>query len=124
MKWNNNDVKYERGNYECLIAQYNKTGAWVCVRAMATQQTQKHNFKELGEFLSAKECEVKRAYDDNDNPTETNVILIDNMRAYGGGFQFWTCNEEMERIEKINPNELHKYLPIPMYVKQEADNDG
>lgn len=112
MKWNNNGIKYERGNYECLIAQYNKTGAWVCVRAMATQQTQKHDFKALGEVISAEECEVKRLYDDNDNPTETNVILFDNMAAYGGGFQFWTCNEELERLEKININYLFKYLPI------------
>lgn len=118
MKWNNNGVKYERGNYECLIAQYNKTGAWVCVRAMATQQTQKHNFKQLGEVISAKEIEVKRAYDDNDELTETNIILIDNMAAYGGGFQFWTCNEELERVEKINPNYLDKYLPIPVLTNK------
>ena len=113
MKWNNNGIKFERGNYECLIAQYNKSGYWVCVRAMATQQTQKHNFKELGEVLSAKEIEVKKLYDDNDELTETNVILFDNMNAYGGGFQFWTCNEEIERVEKINMNYLDKFLPIP-----------
>lgn len=118
MKWNNNDVRYERGNYECLIAQYNKTGAWVCVRAMATQQTQKHSFKELGDVISAKEIEVKRAYDDNDKLTETNVILIDNMAAYGGGFQFWTYNEELERVEKINPNYIDKYLPIPVITNK------
>ena len=115
MKWNNNDVKYERGNYECLIAQYNKTGFWVCVRANVTQQTQKHNFKTLGELLSAKECEVKRAFNDIDELTETNIILIDNMAAYGGGFQFWTCNEEMDKVKKINQSELHKYLPVPTY---------
>ena len=108
MKWNNNGIKYERGNYECLIAQYNKTGHWVCVRAMATQQTQKHNFKALGEVISAKEIEVKKLYNDNDELTETNVIYFDNMAAYGGGFKFWTYN-----LEKINMNYLDKYLPIP-----------
>lgn len=120
MKWNNNDVKYERGNYECLIAQYNKSGAWVCVRAMATQQTQKHSFKALGEVISAKEIEVKKLYGDNDELTETNIILFDNMAAYGGGFQFWTCNEELERTEKINVNYLDKYLPIPTLKRKEV----
>lgn len=111
MKWNNNGIKYERGNYECLIARYNDTGYWVCVRADATQQTQKSNFKDLGEFLSASKCEVKHLYDVDDELTETNIILIDNLKAYGGGFAFWKTNGI--RREKINPNELHKYLPVP-----------
>ncbi len=114
MKWNNNDVKYERGNYECLIAQFDKTGSWVCLRAMATQQTQKHTFKDLGEALSAKEVEVKRFYDDNDEPTETNVIAVMNMKAYGGGFKFYKENED-ESLTPINQSEIHRYLPILTY---------
>ena len=115
MKWIVQDgIKFERGNYECLIAQYDKKGFWVCLRAMATQQTQKHTFKDLGVALSAKEIEVKRFYDDNDNPTELSVICVSNMKAYGGGFKFHIENEE-ERLVPINQSELHKYLPIPTH---------
>lgn len=110
MKWNNNDVKYERGNYEYLIAQYNKSGFWVCLRSNATQQSQKNYFRDLGKVLNAKEIEVKKLYDDNDVQTETDVILFD---SWNGNFHFWTCDEDFDVIEKINMNYLDKYLPVP-----------
>ena len=97
MKWITNGVKFNRGDYFCLIAKYDTQPEWFAVRAMATQQSQKVNFKALGEFLNASVIEVKEAYDDNENPTEKNVILFDYKKAYGGGFQFWYTNDEMER---------------------------
>lgn len=96
MKWITNGVKFKRGDYFCLIAKYDTRPEWFAVRAMATQQSQKVNFKALGEFLNANVIEVKEAYDDNENPTEKNVILFDDKKAYGGGFQFWYTNDEME----------------------------
>lgn len=98
MKWIKNGIEFKRGDYFCLIAKYDTRPEWFAVRAMATQQTQKANFKELGEYLNAGTVEVKEAYGDDEKPVEKNVILFDNMRGYGGGFQFWHTNDENERI--------------------------
>lgn len=98
MKWIKNGVEFRRGDYFCLIAKYDTRPEWFTVRAMATQQTQKHNFKALGEYLGASVIEVKEAYDEDDKLVEKDIILFDNMAGYGGGFQFWHANDEMERI--------------------------
>lgn len=103
MKWIKNGIEFKRGDYVCLIAKYDTRPEWFAVRATATQQTQKSNFKDLGEYLNAGVVEVKEAYDDDENPVEKNVLLFDNKKAYGGGFSFWLTNDEMERTgEKIN----------------------
>lgn len=98
MKWIKNGIEFKRGDYFCLIAKYDTRPEWFALRAMATQQTQKQRFKELGEYLKANVVEVKEAYDEEETLTEKNIILFDNMAAYGGGFQFWHTNDEGERI--------------------------
>lgn len=100
MKWIKNGIEFKRGDYFCLIAKYDTRPEWFAVRAAATQQTQKADFKRLGEYLGASVVEVKEAYDDDEKPVENGVILFDDMRAYGGGFTFWESNEEMERTGK------------------------
>ena len=103
MKWIKNGIEFKRGDYFCLIAKYDTRPEWFAVRASATQQTQKANFKALGEYLNAGAVEIKEACDDDERPVENGVILFDNKSAYSGGFSFWKTNDEMERTgEKIN----------------------
>lgn len=97
MKWIKNGIEFKRGDYIALIAKFDTRPEWFAVRATATQQTQKANFKALGEYFGATVVEVKEAYDDDEKPVEKGVILFDNMSAYSGGFKFWESNEEMER---------------------------
>ncbi len=73
MKWNHNGIKYHRGCYIVLIAQFDGKGNWWEVGAMCTQQSMRAGFKRLGEYLGSKTCEVKRLYDDEDNPNEKSV---------------------------------------------------
>lgn len=96
MKWINNGIQYKRGCYECLIAQFNHCGCWFTLRAMATQQTQKSDFKRLAEYLEDEitVCEVKKLYDDNDNFTvdESEIIVFDFH--YDGSCHFYTLDGE------------------------------
>ena len=92
MKWNHNGIKYRRGCYEVLIAQFDGKGSWFVNRAMQTQQSMKANFKRLGEFLGASSVEVKKLYDDDDNITETNVIIAD--RHYDGRYRFYWADHD------------------------------
>ena len=89
MKWNNNGIKYPRGCYECLIAQYDGKGPWFCNIPMMTQQSMKCCFKALGEHLGAEHVEVKPLYDESDNPTEKETR--DFMRKYDGSYIFRDC---------------------------------
>lgn len=92
MKWNNNGIKYRRGCYEVLIAQYDGQGPWYCNIPMMTQQSMKMCFKELGYYLNAKSIEVKNLWDDNDNNTETETR--DFMKKYDGTYIFRDCKVE------------------------------
>lgn len=86
MKWNNNGIKYYRGCYEVLIAQYDGKGPWYCNIPMMTQQSMKNCFKALGEHLNADRVEVKLLYDEFGNPTENETR--DFMRKYDGSYIF------------------------------------
>ena len=108
MKWIVQDgIKFERGNKEVLIARFNEDGAWFTLRAQATQQTQKSEFKRLGETLGAKSCEVKKYYDDNDIETETEVIVF--MSMYDGSWRFYV--ETPQRLEPVD------YEPITHFFQ-------
>lgn len=89
MRWINNGIKYLRGDYECLIAQFNGIGCWFTLRASATQQTQKSEFKRLANYLDDEItiCEVKKMYDDNDNLVEHDIIVFDFY--YDGSCHFF-----------------------------------
>lgn len=96
MKWINNGVTYKRGNYECLIAKFDDAPVWFTPRATQTQQTQKSNFKRLGELLDANKCEVKPMYNDSDEWTEENIVVFDFM--YSGECKFYHLNEDGSMI--------------------------
>lgn len=74
MKWKTNGVEFRRGCHECLIAQFDGTGPWWELGAIGTQQTMKSEFKRLGEYFGANQCEVKPEYDDNDDQTESDIV--------------------------------------------------
>jgi len=74
MKWKTNGIQFRRGCHECLIAQFDRTGVWWSLGAIATQQTMKSEFKRLGEYLGATQCEVKELYGDDNNEVEQNVV--------------------------------------------------
>ena len=102
MKWKHNGITYPRGSYEALIARYNSDGAWFVARGLMTQQTMRSSFKALGEALNAHSIEVKRLYDDNDNETETEVIVF--MKRYDGRYTFYL--ETPERLQTIDSHGL------------------
>ena len=77
MKWINKEgVKFNRGDYEGLMAKFDNWDVWFCMRAMATQQTQKSAFKSLGEYLGATSCEVRYMWDEEGNARENNVVAF------------------------------------------------
>ena len=94
MKWVNNGIKYLRGDHERLIAQFNGKGAWFTLRAFATQQTQKSEFKRLAEYFEDEVaiCEVKKMYDDDDNLTEDEIVVFDFH--YDGKCNFYISDGE------------------------------
>lgn len=101
MKWIHNGIKYERGNHEFLIAQYDDVDVWFTVRAnIATQQTQKALFKKLGEHFEASKIEVLPMYDDNDEWTKENIVVFDFI-SLNGEYRFWKLHEDgsMEKIK-------------------------
>lgn len=104
MKWIKNDVKFERGNHECLIAQYDNNGTWYMNRAMQTQQSMKRNFKMFGEFLGASVCEVKRYWNDDDDEAAENDIVIIDGRGFDGEkcekYVLWRERED-ESLERV-----------------------
>lgn len=108
MKWNTNGIKFARGNYESLIAQYNGSGAWFVMRGLATQQTQKSAFKRFGEFLGAQSCEVKPYYDENDHETESDVAVF--MALSDGSYRFYIETEE--RLEPIELSTIEQYFRL------------
>lgn len=92
MKWMTNGVMFRRGCYECLIARFDDTPAWYTTRAMQTQQSQKSNFKRLGELLGAAKCEVKLMYNEDDTWTEENILVFDFRSS--GECKFYTLHED------------------------------
>lgn len=92
MKWIKNGIEFKRGNYEVLIAKFDDTPVWFTLRAMATQQSQKGRFKQLGEMFEASRCEVKLMYNDADEWTEENIVVVDFM--YSGECKFYNLNED------------------------------
>lgn len=92
MKWINKEgVKFLRGCYEGLMARYDDTDIWFCMRGLATQQTQKAAFKRLGEYFNANVCEVKNLWDEDGNAVEDNVVVF--MRLYSGEYKFYIETE-------------------------------
>lgn len=96
MKWNNNGIQYKRGCYECLIARYDESSVWFTPRAQQTQQSQKSNFKRLGELLEASKCEVMPMYDDNDEWTQNSIVVFDFH--YSGECKFYSLLEDGRMI--------------------------
>ena len=93
MKWIHNGVKYERGNHEFLIAKYDDVDVWFTVRAnIITQQSQKSNFKRLGEYLEANKIEVLPMYNEKDEWTKENIVVFDFHSS--GECMFWTLQED------------------------------
>lgn len=92
MKWNNNGIVYKRGCYEVLITQFDNSGPWYCNIPQMTQQTMKSCFWSLGEYLGAKSVEVKKLYDEYDNPTVNKTR--DFSRRYDGSYIFRDCAVE------------------------------
>lgn len=92
MKWMTNGVAFRCGCYECLIARFDDTPTWYTPRAMQTQQSQKSNFKRLGELLGAAKCEVKPMYNEDDTWTEENILVFDFRSS--GECKFYTLNED------------------------------
>lgn len=92
MKWNNNGIQYKRGCYECLIAKYDESPIWFTPRAQQTQQSQKSNFKRLGELLEASKVEVMPMYGDDDEWTQETIVVFDFM--YSGECKFYALRED------------------------------
>lgn len=67
------------------------------MRALATQQSQKSNFKELGNMFEAEICEVKNLWDDNDAVTEEDVVVF--MFMPSGECRFYRSTPEGSLIE-------------------------
>lgn len=99
MKWNNNGITYNRGNYECLIARYDDSDIWFTPRAMQTQQCAKSNFKRLGELLEAKNCEVQPMYNDSDEWTHDKIVVFD--LRYSGECKFYNLYEDGSMLEIV-----------------------
>ena len=102
MKWIHNGIQYKRGCHEFLIAKYDDVDVWFVTRAnIATQQTQRAMFKELGEYMGAEKCEVLPMYDDKDEWTKENIVVFD--RNSEGKYLFWELFEDgsMRKIEGI-----------------------
>ena len=93
MKWINNEgIKFLRGDYEGLIAKFDDVPQWFCMRALATQQTQKSAFKLLGEYFQAEKCEVKHMGDEDGNCVEEGVVIFEKM--YSGEYKFYVETEQ------------------------------
>lgn len=86
MKWIKNDVLFERGNYEPIIAKFDNSKVWLVVTACCTQQTARSLFKELGEKYGAKSVEIKKMYSVDDQITEENIVGF--LRLYDGTYLF------------------------------------
>lgn len=105
MKWNTNGITFRRGCYECLIAQFDGSGPWWSLGAIATQQTMKSEFRRLGNHLGAASCEVKALYDDSDNETEQNVLCF-RFDSYDNLF--------------VAEEETQKYVPYKLISSEES----
>lgn len=92
MKWINNGVRYERGNYECLIAKFDDLDMWFTLRAQATQQAQKNRFKQLGQLFEAVKCEVLPMYSEDNEWTKNHIVVFDFN--YSGECKFYSLHED------------------------------
>lgn len=74
MKWNMNDVTFNRSNYRPVIARFNNSKCWLTVGAMTTTSSARSSIRSLAQEYGASFVELKYFYDDNDKQTEENVV--------------------------------------------------
>lgn len=79
MKWNTNDVNFNRGNYRPVIAKFDNSKCWLRIPAMTTTSSARSTFRKLGEYYNSEFVEVKYFYNDNDERTESNVVDFLNI---------------------------------------------
>lgn len=93
MKWENNEVKFTRGDYEVILARFDDDCIWYMPRALMTQQSAKHLFRDLGKALDAKKVEVRKFSNKKINKNDIRVV-----DEWGGAFKFW----DFETLSKYN----------------------
>ena len=74
MKWNINDVTFNRSNYRPVIARFNNSKCWLTVGAMTTTSSARSSIRHLAQAYGASTIELKYFYDEDDNQTEQNVV--------------------------------------------------
>ena len=112
IRWITNDVSFNRGNWEILIAKFDNSRKWLMPSALCTAANFKAEIRQLAQDFGAKVVEVKKLYE-NENPVEKRQDVVDFLKL-SSGYIF--------RIEKRVPDgakrEFTEFTPDEIFIKK------
>ena len=83
MKWiNESNVKFNRGNYERIIAKFDNSLKWFELDAMTTTSGARWCFRRLAQEYDAKIITIKHLFDEDGNATEKREDVVGFYKTY------------------------------------------
>lgn len=79
LKWNiEKGITFTRRNWNTLLVKYDVSDYWFTTNYFGWTGTQRETFRRVGKLLGANTCELRMAYDENDNPivSDEEVMII------------------------------------------------
>lgn len=84
MRWITNGIKFERGNRETLLAQFDNDGLWYTPRGQMTQSSARALIKLFGEAYDAEQVELTTL--SNSNISTKNIVVF---QCHNGVITLW-----------------------------------
>ena len=109
IKWVVQDVSFNRGNFEDVIAKFDNSRKWFRVGAVCSTQTAKSDFRKLAQDYGAETVEIKHLWGPDEEPTEDRMNVVD-FKKISDGYFFYIEKAVPEGAKRefieFEPNEL------------------